>query len=67
MSPLDTRFLLLQVSKSHLSKVQEQRITEEDLEFDDMEPNCSAIAGFGSSGSLVSVCCRQHVQWLGQR
>lgn len=38
------------MSKSHLSKVQEQRITEEDLAFDGMEPDCSAMAGFGSEG-----------------
>jgi len=38
---------------SHLSKVQEQRITKEDLAFDGMEPNCSAIAGFGSTTSMV--------------
>ncbi|CAM9837402.1 unnamed protein product [Pylaiella littoralis] len=53
-----------QVSKSHLSKVQEQRITEEDLEFDDMEPNCSAIAGFGSSGSLWQ---HEELEWYGGR
>ncbi len=44
---------LSQVSMSHLSRVQEQRITKEDLAFDDMEPNCSAIAGFGSTSSMV--------------
>lgn len=52
-----------QVSKSHLSKVQEQRITEEDLAFDDMEPDCSVIAGFGSKngsgGRMVSSNCSE--------
>lgn len=45
------------MSKSHLSKVQEQRITEADLAFDGMEPDCGAIMGFGSStaGRMVSL------------
>lgn len=46
-------FALSQVSMSHLFKVQEQRITKEDLAFDDMEPDCRALAGFGSTSSMV--------------
>lgn len=45
-----------QVNKSHLLKMQEQRITEEDLAFDGMEPDCSAIMAFGSTaGRMVSL------------
>lgn len=37
------------MSKAHLSKVQERRITEEDLLFDGTEPACSSVAHLGSS------------------
>lgn len=37
------------MSKVHLSKMEERRITDEDLVFDDMEPACSSIAAFDNS------------------
>ncbi|CAM9357481.1 unnamed protein product [Ectocarpus sp. 12 AP-2014] len=55
-----------QVSKSHLSKVQEQRITEEDLAFDGMEPDCSAIMGFGSS-TAGRMWPHEELEWYGGR
>ncbi|CAN0067566.1 unnamed protein product, partial [Hapterophycus canaliculatus] len=52
-------------NKSHLSKVQEQRITEEDLAFDGMEPDSSSILGFGSaSGRMWS---HEELEWYGGR
>ncbi|CAM9540129.1 unnamed protein product [Ectocarpus sp. 4 AP-2014] len=55
-----------QVSKSHLSKVQEQRITEEDLAFDGMEPDCSAIMGFGNS-TTCRMWPHEELEWYGGR
>ncbi|CAM9286449.1 unnamed protein product [Scytosiphon promiscuus] len=54
-----------QVSKSHLSKVREQRITEEDLAFEGMEPDCSSIVGFGSAGDRTWP--HEELEWYGGR
>ena len=63
------------VSKEHLSKVQQQRIAEEDLLFDGMEPAFSSMAQFGNSGmvgfyydyssatSAVAMTCLSGVLW----
>lgn len=52
---LPSLLIPVQVSKAHLAKVEQERITEEQLLFDGMEPDRSSIASnMGSSHMVVS-------------
>ncbi|CAM9608394.1 unnamed protein product, partial [Sphacelaria rigidula] len=53
-----------QVSKAHLSKVEQERITEEQLLFDGMEPDRSSIASNMGSSHMVQL---QDMEWYGAR
>lgn len=59
-----TNTRVCQVSKAHLSKVEERRITEEDLLFEDMEPvlSTSSLSGLEASRPVSSVRLSVHIK-----